>query len=632
MRTAASSREIPPQPEVQPVRAGPGQTHSPAPALAARAAALLFATGAAEQVLILFDGGRPHLFQWVHFVLGIGYEVMSACVLAMLIYALALASPRAGRIAALVLLAALAIFNFIDFQYYLEFHTHLPFSTVEYVGQAGSFTSTIGTVLLSRAFAGLVLLPVAIGALVLWARSAERSWRPRTHSLALGSYLVLGLAGNTFSNSYVGKNLANPLEFTALQHFVFTYADVNSPAVRMTADVLQRLNPRDAGYPLLRAQSFGGCLRPGAPFRELCAALRGMQRPPNIVFVMLESFRAQELGALGGAPGLSPRFDGLAQEGLLFTRFYGNGFQTRDGLIASYCSLYPSWGAPILGRYDRVRQDCLPELLRQRGYATAWVHGGDAGFDRMRGFLLRNGFDKVVDRWDFTLGTERLGWGLADEALMEKSVQEMSGLREPFFMGIVSMTNHHPFEAPERFQTHHGAGEYSKFLDTMAYTDYALGRLFDLASAHEFFKHTVFFIYADHSVTQPAAGSVGTLQQDLDWRHRIPLLVVAPGLTHGQRVDTPYSQADLPPLTMDLLGAAPMLLPWVGRSPVSGADEPVLLVRPGDYAALLLPHGAALRQQGHWRSEGQVPQPAQRWADDMLLAGQWVLQVDRVVP
>lgn len=620
--------------------------------LAGYTCALLVTWGTAVRLLVLFHEGAPERHQWVHFALGTGYEIMSGCVGALLIYGIAVAAPRVGRWSAFGLVSFLLLFNYTDYIYFLLFQAHLPFSALEYVPQISDFGSSIRGAVLDVRFVFLVVLPALLAGrlLLLPGRRPKPTWPGwgwKAHALAVGSFLLAGLIANTTSNSYVGKNPENALQFTPLQHFIESRGQLKAAPVELTADVLARLNPPDPRYPLLHERAFAGCRHPDSAFRDLCAGAEqaGLRsgKGPNIVFVMLESFRAQEIGALGGRiaatsgqtldshASITPRFDALAQQGLLFRHFYGNGFQTRDGIVASYCSLYPNTGEPVLRAYPYVTQRCLPALLRTQGYRTVWIHNGDADFDGQRGFLLRNGIERIIDRWDFPMGTPTAGWGVTDEALMDKALETMRALPEPFFAGILTITNHHPFEPPAGFATH-GTDEYGRFLDTMAYTDFALGRLFQRARAEPFFRNTVFFIYADHAVPQPSAAPVRTPRDELVWRHHIPLLIWADWLKSPKTVDAPGSQVDLPPLVLDLLGMR-ATVPWVGQSPVARPlTLPALVVRPGAYVGLLDAQGAALWLRSQWQESGGIKPARLRWAQDITLAARWALEQQRIVP
>ncbi|EXF42573.1 sulfatase [Pseudomonas sp. BAY1663] len=76
------------------------------------------------------------------------------------------------------------------------------------------------------------------------------------------------------------------------------------------------------------------------------AALRRDYRAPeagrlpvrNVVVILMESFAGRYVGALGSRDGITPNFDRLAGEGLLFERFFANGTHTHQA-----CS--PAWPA-----------------------------------------------------------------------------------------------------------------------------------------------------------------------------------------------------------------------------------------------------------------------------------------------
>jgi arylsulfatase A-like enzyme len=297
----------------------------------------------------------------------------------------------------------------------------------------------------------------------------------------------------------------------------------------------------------------------------------------------------------------------------------------------------------VLQTYVKAKERCLPEILRERGYRTVWIHGGDADFDGQRDFLRRNGFERVIDRWNFPVGTPTAGWGVTDEALMDTAAETMRSLPRPFFAGILTLTNHHPFETPEGFAAvnvpKQVPGEYGRFLQTMDYTDQALGRLFQRIRNEPYFRNTIFFIYGDHSVPQPPARTIASLRDDLEWRHRIPLLIVAGWLNAPSVVETSGSQVDLPPLAMDLLesGAPPtrqegLYVPWAGQSPIAGGTHPVLLVRGGSYLGILEDRSAALWTQGTWQQSGPMDAGRLQWALDIAAAERWSLERNRVAP
>ena len=47
-------------------------------------------------------------------------------------------------------------------------------------------------------------------------------------------------------------------------------------------------------------------------------------------------------------------------------------------------------------------------------------------------FFQENGFEKIIDKFDFPSDTEELGWGYSDEALFQKVLSTLPTLKEPF--------------------------------------------------------------------------------------------------------------------------------------------------------------------------------------------------------
>jgi glucan phosphoethanolaminetransferase (alkaline phosphatase superfamily) len=64
---------------------------------------------------------------------------------------------------------------------------------------------------------------------------------------------------------------------------------------------------------------------------------------PNVVLVLMESFRAFESGAYGANPSHTPQLDKIASEGIKFTKFYGNGSYTIRGEFSTLFSFLPDF-------------------------------------------------------------------------------------------------------------------------------------------------------------------------------------------------------------------------------------------------------------------------------------------------
>ena len=55
----------------------------------------------------------------------------------------------------------------------------------------------------------------------------------------------------------------------------------------------------------------------------------------NVVVILMESFAGHSVGALGRPGNITPYFDELSKQGLLFERFFSNGTHTHQGMFAT---------------------------------------------------------------------------------------------------------------------------------------------------------------------------------------------------------------------------------------------------------------------------------------------------------
>lgn len=308
---------------------------------------------------------------------------------------------------------------------------------------------------------------------------------------------------------------------------------------------------------------------PGRILRELRGGAEF--KPWNVVLVIMESFSAEHIGALGAGRSLTPFFDRLAGDGLLFTGFYANGTRTNKGLSAllfSYPDFLPN-EALIRSFASRHRQfSSLAVLLKKKNYQTYFATGGAIGFDNMEGMLHKNGFDRLVGYTDFNLSSKRADrWTVPDEVTFDEAHRQFSEFArhgKPFFGVILTLSNHTPYVVPEDFSgAPPGSPEMSR---AFLYSDWALGRFMERAGESAYFDNTVFVITGDHGVYGDFPMSEGHR------RFRTPLLLYAPKLLRPGVSAVLGSQLDLLPTLVDLLAIREPFESF-GRSLFSGDGE-----------------------------------------------------------
>ena len=292
---------------------------------------------------------------------------------------------------------------------------------------------------------------------------------------------------------------------------------------------------------------------------------------PNVVIVFLESWLAEYVGSLGGKLDLTPHFDSLARRGILFENFFATGTRTNRGLLSILCSFPSQPGGTLMKKYNHnLPFISLSKILKQRGYETALVYGGDLQFDNMEGFFRQQGFDYFIGQEDFSKNEFTNKWGVPDDIVFSRAVEEFSRIGDHPFLGvIVTLSNHEPFTLP-RNVTKPYPPDYpnSEYLNAFHYSDWALGRFFHQAEKEAFFKNTLFVLVADHGRLLPS-------QSDLPLeRFHIACLIYSPENLGGEPrpIKTVASQTDLLPTILGLLNKPALHESW-GRDLFSLSSE-----------------------------------------------------------
>lgn len=278
----------------------------------------------------------------------------------------------------------------------------------------------------------------------------------------------------------------------------------------------------------------------------------------NIVLITVESLSGEYLKAYGNRDGITPNLDTLMNHSLVMDNLFAVGNRTVRGLEALSLCKAPSAGESIIKRPGNTGLHTVGSILKKQGYTVQFLYGGDSYFDNMGEYFGGNGY-QVIDRKDFAPDEVTFAniWGTCDEDAFRKSLRVMdkdAGSGKPFFMHIMTISNHRPFTYPAgKIKV---AGDPKSRDGGVKYTDYAIGEFLRAARSKAWFRNTVFIIVADH-----CASSAGSVDIPIENYH-IPAIVYAPGFVRPQRISTLCSQIDLMPTVLSMLhiGYSPRLM------------------------------------------------------------------------
>ncbi|MEQ4222788.1 MULTISPECIES: LTA synthase family protein [Pseudomonas syringae group] len=279
----------------------------------------------------------------------------------------------------------------------------------------------------------------------------------------------------------------------------------------------------------------------------------------NVVVILMESFAGHSVGALGSDANITPNFDRLSKEGLLFDHFFSNGTHTHQGMFATMACF------PNLPGFEYLMQtpegshklSGLPQLLSAgRNYDDVYVYNGNFAWDNQSGFFSNQGMTNFVGRDDFVNPVfSDPTWGVSDQDMFDRGAQELKARQDgkPFYALLQTLSNHTPYALPENLPVERvtGHGSLDEHLTAMRYSDWALGQFFEKAKKEPYFKNTLFVVLGDHGF----GNNRQLTEMDLG-RFNVPMLLIGPGVQEkfGQRSSIVGTQVDVVPTIMGRLG------------------------------------------------------------------------------
>lgn len=272
-------------------------------------------------------------------------------------------------------------------------------------------------------------------------------------------------------------------------------------------------------------------------------------KPLNVVLIIAESFSKEYIGAFNEYEGYTPFLDELIENSLVLENTFANGKKSIEAL-PSILSGIPTLmnTAYISSKYGSNRIESIGSKLREKGYRTAFYHGGENGTMGFNAYTKIAGIEEYIGRDQYPHSGDYDGnWGIFDEPFLQFCVDDLSQQQKPFFAGIFTLSSHHPYTVPKKYQDKFKGGPLP-ILKSVEYADYALKRFFDSAREKDWFDNTLFIITADHTSQ--------TFQESYNNRmgmYAIPFLFYAPKHIAPKRLKRVSQQNDIFPSIMDYL-------------------------------------------------------------------------------
>lgn len=434
------------------------------------------------------------------------------------------------------------------------------------IGQGIPFSAWVLLVAtLSYAALGPWLVTRLIGQWRGWPRRSPSTGRPRKMTF-VGS-LVLCLLALGFGWLSLQEDF-NPYD----EYLRLTGQDseritqLNKPLVRdplvnvavTAAKELRREEPQDvASYPALADAPPASLLPTGSEQR-------------NVVLILLESTRAQSVTPYNEDLETTPFLDELAEQSLLAERAYATVPYSTKANVAINCGIFShpvqvSYGLLPEAEPGGIPTECLPDLLNDQGYSTAYFTPSTKNFENFGDLVNNFGYEKIysfesIDEQDSERMRDMTLSGLSgDEVVLKPSEEWLTEQKEsgtPFLATYLTSATHYPYTVPDSYEQERFAEdeELNRYLNAIRLQDVFLESLFDQYKDLGLYEDTVFVILGDHGEAFGEHGLYTHGNTPHEEALRIPMIVHDPGrFENGARVEAPVSQLDVLPTIADLL-------------------------------------------------------------------------------
>ena len=309
----------------------------------------------------------------------------------------------------------------------------------------------------------------------------------------------------------------------------------------------------------------------------------------NVVILMVESLRADQLRIYGAGRNAMPAVEALAAESRVFLNAYSQSSHSNYATITPLSSHYPLRSAsaytyPKNPSYPRV---LIYDLLKALGYRTAIFSSSNENWGGMVNYLETGNLDRFLHAANsrsqtyvmqgdagfaaWVRETKHAG-SLDDRATVDQAIEWIDGLgNEAFFVALNFQNSHLPYPIPPDFPRRFGPPRLDftirfahfprnkiqivkdVYADSLAYVDAQIARLIQHLKANHRWDNTVVVLTGDHGQAFYEHGFASHASAIYDEVMKVPLIMRAPGLDPG--LDRGLAQhVDIAPSIVGLLG------------------------------------------------------------------------------
>lgn len=290
----------------------------------------------------------------------------------------------------------------------------------------------------------------------------------------------------------------------------------------------------------------------------------------NVLFILIDTLRADRLSAYGYERTTTPNIDALAARGIRFEKVESQSSWTKASMASLWTGIVPEQTGVLRFFHALPDEVTLPaEVFQQAGFRTAgvWRNGWVAnnfGFDRGFDLYYRPMPNRPSNNHRRQSPSSHKLEG-TDLDVTQAGVEFLTGSRDhPFFLYLHYMDVHQYLYNDS--SPAYGSSFSDIYDSSLHWVDQNVGVLVESLRGEGILDNTVIIIASDHGEAFFEHGGEGHAR-NLYWEvQSVPLIVVPPiAIEGGIVVEEPVANIDIWPTIFDLLGL-PALPNAEGRS------------------------------------------------------------------
>ena len=278
----------------------------------------------------------------------------------------------------------------------------------------------------------------------------------------------------------------------------------------------------------------------------------------NVLFILVDTLRAERLGSYGYERDTSPGLDRLANSGVRFARHLAQSTWTKSSMASLWTGLYPARTGVV--QYNNVIPDAaqMPaERLREAGFQTIglWRNGWvSPTFGFQQGFEVyqrpaASPLPPNLQRENPTLSDHGTDQGLIEVAM---EFLRVSGHRRWFLYLHMMDLHEYTYDAKSAI---FGASHSDLYDNSILWTDESIEILLEALSERGYLENTIVAIVSDHGEAFLERGYEGHAREVYRESTEVPFLLSLPfRLEPGIVVESRTQNIDIWPTLFDLLG------------------------------------------------------------------------------